>query len=235
MEPESPASESEPSQADQGEVDEAPLLSLTLTSELFPSDVWDSAVLVNATIPPNTEGAWPGMESPCCSSVRIDYVAQGNVRIRADGDVQVVWADGRLETIPANTEFALGPGDTLITPRDIPFVNANSGDETVRLIGWILDAGRAWQTEVSNWHQNSSSDFPPSEDFPADPDAITLTLRQLEIPAGGDVPVTPGALRFIASLDASAMFGERSDGTIRNVGGTTATAYVLTMEPAETE
>lgn len=212
---------------------EAPLLSLTLTSDLFPPDVWESAVLVNATIPPHTQGAWPGMESRCCSGVRIDYVAQGNVTIRADGDVQVVWAGGRLEAIRAGRELALGPGDTLITPRDIPFVNANSGDEPVRLIGWILDAGEAWQTEVSNWRRNSSADPPPSEDFPIDPDAITLTLRQVEIPAGGDVPATPGALRFIASLDPATMLGERSDGTVRNVGSATATAYVLTMEPAE--
>ena len=63
---------------------------------------------MNATIPPHTQGAWPGMESPCCAGVRIDYVAQGNVTIRAEDDVQVVWADGRLETIPAGREFALG-------------------------------------------------------------------------------------------------------------------------------
>jgi len=85
---------------------------------------------------------------------------------------------------------------------------------------------------VSNWHRNSSADFPPPEAFPADPKAITLILRQTDLPAGGTVPSTPGALRFVASLDSTAMLGERSDGTVRNESSATVPVYILTMEPS---
>jgi hypothetical protein len=66
-------------------------------------------------------------------------------------------------------------------------------------------------------------------------DAIDMQAQRISLPVDALVPGLPSSpdhVQFIVSGDWTELLGEQSDGTIRNVGGSTASVYLLTLAPA---
>src|SRR5215203_6993194 len=128
------------------------LYSLTLSPEDFPRSPERGISSEGFVVEPGTTGEWPGTSAICCSGVRVDYVVDGVYTVRADGPIDVRRADGREETIPAEAETVLGPGDRMLVPDGIGFTNANNGDAPVHVVGWYVHEGLVDSVRTAgNW------------------------------------------------------------------------------------
>jgi mannose-6-phosphate isomerase-like protein (cupin superfamily) len=218
------------------------LLDLSIPAAAIPSGDGSSSGLLHATIPPGTQGSWQAPPGACCSGLRVDYVLEGSYTVRASGPVQVVRASGSgtPETVPADTEFVLEPGDAMIGPNETVFDAANTGSTPVQLLAWNFLAGAGPDAQVpSNWVQHDD-DVSFGLSVPAGP--ATVRLRRITLAPEGELPSPRGVFQFAVTLPdnaagtpVAASLGKQSNGAIFNINREPANIYVLTFTPTGPE
>ena len=196
--------------------------------------------LYTVEVAPETSAAWDASHAICCPGPRFEYVLAGTYRVRADEPMQVIRASNpdAPTVVPADTEVTLGPGDARITRNTTTFA-AMTGEQPLQLLvgfllidkpyrepiptGWILPSG-TWQ----------STDNPASgwSSVPTDLRTLQLRLEKVMLDSNEAFPRKAGVIGQIAvSTIPDSAIASKGDGTVRNLGATPLTAYILTIEP----
>ena len=227
---------------------EETLLELTIPPELLPQGERITSDLVYVTSPPGSTGIWQEIDGGDWPGLRIHYVLDGSLRVRAEGAAQVVRVGERstLEDVPAGMEVGLGPGDAWIARNEIPFEAVNASAAPAHLLMWV--AANIEDPKEFNllpgpgtWFLDDEDALPPGVVMPAGP--ARLRIRLLELPVEGRLPSAPGAIQHAVRPPTNAAgtpvvdpsLGTLRNGTVVNIGRKPVTAYVLSLEPLEAE
>ena len=218
------------------------LLEVTLPADALPRGDAVSSGLAHVTVPPGHRSTWAAAAGAAHPGSRLEYVLAGTYAVRAEGEVRVLrgGGGGAPETVPAGTAVELGPGDALVSRAETGYEAANPGAGPLELLAWVVVAGiPARMPGPGGWvfHEHDLQEAAAAPPVPAGP--ATLRLRRVELAPDATLPPPVGAARFFVTLPTNAAgtpvvpsIGQRSDGTIRNVGRDVTPLYVLTLEPA---
>jgi hypothetical protein len=221
------------------------LIEVVLPAELLPHGDAITGSLHDSTIAANSTAVWTTELAACCQGVRIDYLLSGSLMVSADGPVQVIRAgSGSLETIAAETDIALEPGDAMIFSNQTAAEYTNAWANQAELLTWVLFDST---TGTYDW-----APIPPEFDAPREtlrfdqtipPGPATFRLQRIELAGDTTFPVPDGVLQYgvITSEMASATpttrdVGTHEDGSVQNFGPDPVIVYVMTLEsaPADT-
>lgn len=222
------------------------LLYITIPPELLPQGARITSEFSYLTMPAGSKGRWQGLARVDWRGLRMHYVIDGSLVIRAD-DAAWVWqagAQGTPEEAPAGTEVELGPGDTWMARNETAYEIRNTTGAPTQFLSWILaniaDPNNAYiYLEPGPWTIDFTDPLPPGIVAPA---AATLRIRQLELPVAGRLPATPGAIlqqgvrpptntAGTPVIDPS--LGTLRNGALVNLSRKPITTYALSLEPVE--
>lgn len=231
------AAQDAPATPTAGEMREETLLEVTLPAELLPQGERVTAELDHVTSPPGSTANWQGLDSANWLGLRVHYVLDGTLAVRAEGASEVVRAGeaAMVEDVPAGTEVALGPGDTWIARNELPYEATNTSEAPTDLLLWVLanvedlDAF-SYVPVPGTWEAHNFVAFPLGVKVPAGP--ATLRIRRVELPVKGRVPAPPDGLQYGVTLTPAIgpAVGNLPDGRLVNLGRKALTVYVLSLE-----
>jgi hypothetical protein len=220
-----------------GKTTEETLLEVMIPMELLPQGERVTAELDHVTSPPGSTASWQGLNSANWPGLRVHYVLEGTLTVRAEGASQVVRADAGAmpEDVPAGTEVALGPGDSWIARNEIPYEAMNTSEAPTDLLLWVLASVEdpdafSYVPVPGTWEAHNFVAFPLGVEVPAGP--ASLRIRRVELPVKGRVPAPPDGLQYGVTLTPviGPSVGNLPDGRLVNLGRKAATVYVLTLE-----
>jgi hypothetical protein len=218
-----------------GAVDGGTVVEISLPSGALINDVVGG--LNHYTMESGMEGRW---DWTCCVGARLDYILFGSLRVRSEGQIQVLRAgqSRTWEEIPAGTEVSLETGDSLYSRMEDAFDVINDGETPVELLDGVLFKGTAADDPVPHersgrrvwgYHDQDISLMPT----PLPPGPLTLRLRRSTLAAGETLPPPSGAVMQLAvSLDEENLASTQHPGfEVRNLGEEPVDLYFLTLEP----
>jgi hypothetical protein len=224
-------------------LDEEMLFTIALPGEELPYGDQVASSLSHNTLPPGAEARWDGTTAAKYPGSRIDYVLEGTLTIRAEGPVRVVrgGGNGDPETVPANTDITLEPGDMISLPVTTSITYTNSGDLAVEMLNFNMYDdidGMLMAAHPQGWlAHDGAEDIRRGLTVP--PGAATFELRRLTLAANSSLTPPPGVIQYSLRLPANALgtptvVGDvgRWEGGVHNVSDNPATLYVLTVELA---
>lgn len=230
-----------------GEAAEETLLEVTIPPELLPEGERITSEFSYLTMPAGSSGSWQGIARADWRGLRVHYVLDGNLTIRAEGDAHVLRAGGGsvLEEVPAGMEVPLGPGDTWMIRNETPYEVGNATDAPAQFLSWILaniaDPNTAYiYLEPGPWIIDFTDPLPPGVEVPAAP--VTLRIRLLELPIEGRLPAEPETIiqqgvRPPTNAEGTPVIdpslGTLRSGTLVNIGRKPVTVYALSVVPSE--
>jgi hypothetical protein len=220
------------------EVAVAPFFEATLLPEELPTEPPLNLQISHGTIAPGAQVAFTAGMVRCCSGPTVDHVLSGELTLRSDGPVRVVRAaadgtPGPVEDVPAGTEVALRPGDSVLSRAEFPFTYSNAGAEPVDILSGALTHGFATASPTGHEVNNDGSAL---VDAALVTGPVTFGLAQATLPPDGVLPAPPpGAERGIVSWPQIAMLKQSSDGSVTNIEKDPVVVYVLNLVPAGTE
>ena len=238
-----PAVSGTPATPTADEVTAETLLEIIIPAALLPRGDRAWAVFEQATSPAGSTGHWLAANSAGGPGLRVHYVLDGSIVMRAESDAQVLraGAGSMLEGVPAGTEVMLTPGDTWIIRNETGFDAVNPTDAPTELLVWVMahpeDPVEFLNDPLPrNWFANSDVFAPPGVAVPSGP--AMLRIRRVELPVKSSLPAPANGLQYGAANLPNAQgssVGNLSNGRLINNGRTPATVYVLNLESAEAE
>jgi hypothetical protein len=243
-----PALSGTPATPSSGVATEETLLEITIPAELLPQGDRLSAVFEQATSPAGSTGRWLAVNSAGQPGLRVHYVVDGSVIMRAEGEAQVLRAGAGsvLENVPAGTEVTLEAGDTWITRNEMVFEAVNPTEAPAEVLLWVVaniedPTGFLNYPVPSNWTEDSYYVAQPGVELPPGP--TTLRIRRVELPAKGRLSAPADGLQYGVAMVPNAQEApgivpsivNLPDGRLANNGRKAATAYVLNFASAEAE
>ncbi len=205
---------------------------ITLPPGAMPSQIGGG--LNHYTIPAgtrsSTDATWV---STCCTGLRLDYVLSGSFTLRSAGPVQLLPAGmSTWETITAQTEITLNPGDAVLVRMQDAFAAENANATPVELVEGGLFAGTVNDDPIPHGWVYHDQDI-LSRLIPVPSGPVTVRLHEATLEPGAALELPLGALLQLAvTLDEHATVGTRGDFDTRNLGKAPVALYVLTLEPA---
>ncbi len=212
---------------------EETLVEVVLPADAFPPDHDVSATVFMPQVPPGTRTTWPPPTGYCCSGLRVDYVLEGTHTVRASGPIQIVRAGSdQPETVPANAEVLLRPGDTMIAPTETAFESGNPGSTPVELLSLaLLNANAASAPVLPGWiEDHDNRGLAPRWPLPAGP--AFLQLRRVVLAPAATLPGPPAGFQVAEAASEAASLGVSGDNAIRNLGREAITIYVASLVAA---
>jgi hypothetical protein len=191
--------------------------------------------MVLYTVPVGNRATW---EPTCCLGPMLEYVVEGSLSVIARAPIDVVRADGTVETTGAGVEATLAAGDAFLSDNETPLELWNSGETPVVLLDWVfidIDTGFLGH-DLDGW----TGGLPDIRDVGGLPyGAATATLLRVTVAGGGETTLEdPGGLLFVANESDERGYSTRhGDGSITLSAGPESpfVAYVLRLEPDTTK
>ncbi|MFN8593565.1 MAG: hypothetical protein U0031_19060 [Thermomicrobiales bacterium] len=225
------------------------LFDLTIPPDQLPRGENISAVFDFATSPAGSTGRWLAANSEGQPGLRIHFVVDGDITMRAAAATQVVRAGSTVpEEIPAATEVTLSAGDTWMAHNEMEFAATNPSTTPSHILVWVLanvdsSGGYLNSPMPSAWIEGRyvlDQPVPGAPGIVVPDGAAQIRLQRIELKSKASVP-PPAlgrqyALAALTNADGSPIVGpsvaSQPSGKIVNVGRKTAIAYVLTFAPA---
>jgi hypothetical protein len=208
------------------------VLELTLPVDALPTTDRIRTVVDHLSIPPGTT---TGGSSNCCSGPMIQYVISGGYAVTVAAPVQVIRAESMIDQIPANTEVALGPGDSLISRSEAPVQITVAGSEPAELLNWVLVNHSADRTKTEEyvrheWLVYRDDTKNPLAALPRTP--VTVRIRMVIVPNGNSIAAPESGMQFVMPVDDGSFVARLSDGSTQVFGeiNQPVTTYILTTE-----
>ena len=222
----------------------ATLLDVVISPEQLPRGTRVSSIFEYATSPAGSTGHWLPENSAGQPGLRVHHLLEGTIIVRAKEATQIVRAGGTApETIAADAETALAPGDSWIAQNETEFEAINPNDDPARVLIWLLanveDPGAVLNYPApSAWiEENYTLDQPapgtPGIEVPSG--AARLRIQRIELEPKESYP-PPGVgiqygLAAPFTANGSPVIGPsvaaQPSGKLVNIGRKDATAYVL--------
>ena len=159
---------------------------------------------------------------------------EGELSVRVDGPLQVYRGSGGFSgvaDVPPGTEVTLHPGDTAVYSYELSAEYGNSGSSPVRIVGGGIFAGAVRNIPAASSHFLDFNEEYSVPQLPAGP--LEATLVRATLPPEGSTPAPPnGALVLEVGASGDADIVQRADGSLRNIGPTESTIYVLILVPS---
>ena len=231
-----------------GTVPQETLLEVTIPTELLPQGDRISAVFEQSTSPAGSTGQWLAVNSAGQPGLRLHYVVEGSVVMRAEGDAQVLraGAGSMLEDVPMGAKVTLESGDTWITRNETVFEAVNPTEAPAELLIWVVanigdPTGFLNYPLPSNWSEDSFFVAQPEVELPPAP--VTLRIRRVELAAKGRLEAPADGLQYGVAKVPNAQeaqgivpsIGNLPDGRVVNNDRKAAIVYVLNLMPATAE
>jgi hypothetical protein len=210
------------------------LVTTTFPADIIPTTTSRSFLIWHATIAPGTEVAIPAELVACCPGPQIEHVVSGELTLRVEGPLQVVRAAANgtpvpIEEVAPGTEVVLRAGDTALYALELPVKYDNSGTAPVHLVASGLFAGSP-PTPPADYAIDSFQERYPAPPLP--PGSLVVTLQQATLAPEEVFPAPPsGAEQVIMTRPALGTLGERSDGSVQNLGWEPVDVYAVVLRP----
>ena len=210
------------------------LLTTTFPAEAIPTTSSPSFLIWYATIAPDREVVIPRELVACCPGPQIEHVLAGELTLRVEGSLQVQrGAMGGTpmpaEDVPPGTEVVLRPGDTAVYSLELPVTYHNAGTEPVHLVAGGFFAGSP-PAPPADYAIPSLKERYPAPTLPPGP--VTATLHRTTLAPEGVFPAPPsGAMQVVMFGPGTGTLGERSDGSVENLGREPLVVYALILHP----
>jgi hypothetical protein len=211
------------------------LVTTTFPAEAVPTASSPSFVIWYATIAPGTEVAIPSELVECCPGPQIEHVLAGELTLRVEASLQVVRAATGGTPVPAEavapgTEVVLRPGDTAVYGLELPVTYHNAGSDPVHLVAGGFFAGSPpappADYAIPTFKERYPAPTPP-------PGPLTMTLQRTTLAPEAVFPAPPsGSLQVVMTGPELGTLGERSDGSVQNLGREPVVVYALALESA---
>jgi hypothetical protein len=137
------------------------------------------------------------------------------------------------ETVAPGTEVVLRAGDTAVYDFALPATYHNTGTDPVQLVAGGLLGGSPPSPPV-DYVIATTKELYPSPTVPSGP--LTATLRRTTLAPEAAFPAPPsGSMQVVMTGPELGTLGERSDGTVTNLGQEPVVVYALVLGPTGAE
>jgi hypothetical protein len=209
------------------------LLTMTFPVEALPTVSSPAFLIWYATIDPETEVTIPPDPIACCPGPQVVHVLSGELALRVEGPLQVLRARTPVpaEDVGPDMEVVLEAGDTAVYGFELPATYRTIGPVPVHLVAGGVFAGSP-PGPPAPYAIAAYEERYPAPQLPPGP--LTATLQRATLAAEGIFPAPPReAVQIIMAGPDEGTLGERSDGSVENLGREPVVVYALTLHPGE--
>ena len=227
-------------------VAEETLLAVTLPAALLPQGDRVAAEISHVTSPPESTGTWRAIDGVDQPGLRILFVMDGTLTLRADGPAQVVRAEGAetLGDVPTGIAVTLHTGDTWLGRNETPWEAVNPSATPAELLLWAVanledPTALALNRTPGTWELRNYVATPPGVTVPLAPATLRIRLVALPVKSRLAAPLNglQSGLPVFANAEGTPVvgpsIGNLPDGRVVNIGRKPALGYVVTLESGQ--